>query len=102
MGPSRRRPAQGIAGMTTDEAIALANRAAARAKPKQPERIAFNKLQGSATAGQLSAGVTALSKRFDGMGGTVADMQKQLDRARAGVALCADVMKITINTETMQ
>jgi len=35
------------------------------------------------------------------MSGRLADMQKHLDRARAGVALYADAMKITL-TETMQ
>jgi hypothetical protein len=82
--------------VTTAEALAIA----AQAKPKH--RQPLDKLQASTTAGQLSADVAVLSKRFDGMGGTVADIQKQIDLARAGVALCADVMKITINTETMQ
>jgi hypothetical protein len=88
--------------MTTEEAIALANRVAARAKPKQPERIAFNKLQGVAAAERLTAGAAALSKRYAGMGGTVADLQKQLDRARAGVALYANAYKINLNPETLQ
>ena len=61
----------------------------------------LDKLQTSTAAAQLSAGTAALSKRFDGIGGTVADMQKQLERARAGVALYADAMKINL-TETMQ
>ena len=60
------------------------------------------KLQGSTTAADLSAGVTALSKRYDAMGDSLADMQRQIDRARAGVVLCADVMKIHISTGTMQ
>ena len=81
--------------MTLQEALAIA----AQAKPKH--RQPLDKLQASTTAEQLSADVAVLSKRFDGMGGTVADMQKQLDRARAGVALFADVMKINL-TETMQ
>jgi uncharacterized protein YhaN len=83
--------------MTIQEALAVA----ALAKPKQPKRIAFDKLQSSTTVAQFSAGAEALNKRFDAMGGTVADMQKQIDRARAGVALCADVMKINL-TETMK
>jgi len=89
--------------VTTEEAIALANRVAARgAKPKQPERIAFNKLQGSTTTGQLTAGINTLNKRHDGMSGTITDLQKQLDRARAGVALYANAYKIKLTTETMQ
>ena len=81
--------------MTTAEALATA----AQAKPKH--RQPLDKLQGSTTATQLSAGTATLNKRFDGMGSTVADIQKQLDRARAGIILCADVMNINI-TETMQ
>jgi hypothetical protein len=81
--------------MTTAEALATA----AQAKPKH--RQALDKLQGSTTAAQLSAGTATLNKRFDDMGSTVVDIQKQLDRARAGIALCADVMNINI-TETMQ
>lgn len=86
--------------MTLAEALEIAR----QAKPKQLVRIPMDKLQrGSSTAGQLSAGAAALSKRFDAMGVTSGDMQKQIDRARAGVALCADVMKITINIgETLQ
>jgi hypothetical protein len=82
--------------MTTEEAIALAN----RVKPLR--RASLDKLEAGTTAGQLTARVDALNKRWSGMSSTITDMQKQLDRARAGVALCADVMKITINTETMQ
>jgi hypothetical protein len=83
--------------MTTEEAIAIAN----KAKPKP--RVAMDKLQRGSAVAQFAADVAALSKGFDRMGGTVADMQKQIDRARAGVALCADVMKITINIgETLQ
>jgi hypothetical protein len=81
--------------MTLAEAFKIAE----QAKPKR--RQVLDKLHGTAAAGQFSADVAALSKRFDAMGGTVADMQKQIDRARAGVALCADVMKINL-TETMQ
>jgi hypothetical protein len=81
--------------MTLQEALAIA--AAAKPNRRQP----LDKLQASTIAGQLSSGVTALSKRFDGMGGTVTDIQKQIDRARAGIALCADVMKINL-TETIQ
>jgi hypothetical protein len=76
--------------MTTAEALAIA----AQAKPKH--RQPLDKLQGSNAAAQIAVGVAALNKRFDAMGGTVADMQKQIDRARAGVALCADVMKTAI------
>ena len=81
--------------MTLKEAIAIA----AQAKPKH--RQPLDKLQGTVTVEQFSAGVTALAKSYDVMGHRVADMQKQLDRARAGVALCADAMNINI-TETMQ
>jgi hypothetical protein len=81
--------------MTTDEALAIA----AQAKPKH--RQPLDKLHDSATAAQLSAGTAALNKRFDGMSGTVADIQNQIDRARAGVTLFADAMKINL-TETMQ
>jgi uncharacterized protein YhaN len=80
--------------MTTAEALAIA----AQAKPKH--RQPLDKLAGT-TVAQLSAETDALNKRFDGMGGTAADIQKQLDRARAGVALFADVMKINL-METMQ
>jgi hypothetical protein len=81
--------------MTLQEALAIA----AQAKPKH--RQPLDKLQGTVTVAQFSAGVTELSKSYDRMSGTVADMQKQLDRARAGVDLCADAMNINI-TETMQ
>ncbi len=81
--------------MNLQEALAVA----AQAKPKH--RQPLDKLQACTTAAQLSAGAATLNKHFDGRGGTVADMQKQIDRARAGVALCADVMKINL-TETMQ
>jgi hypothetical protein len=81
--------------MTTAEAITIA----AQVYPKHREPL--DKLQGAAIAYQLKAGATALNKRFDGIGGTVADMQKQIDRARAGVKLFAEAMKINL-TETMQ
>ena len=81
--------------MTTAEALAVA----ALAKPKH--RQPLDKLHASTTAGQLSADVAVLSKRFDGMGGTVADMQKQIDRARAGVDLYANAFKINLS-ETLQ
>jgi hypothetical protein len=82
--------------MTLQEALAIA--AQARPKHRQP----LDKLQTGISADQIAAGVTALNKSYDAMGGTVAEMQKQLDRARAGVALVADVMNINITTETMQ
>jgi hypothetical protein len=66
--------------MTTAEALAIA----ATVMPLR--RPSLDKL-GSATAGQISAGTEALSKRFDGIAVTCADMQKEIDRARAGVAL---------------
>jgi hypothetical protein len=84
--------------MTTDEAIAIA----AQAKPirRQP----LDKLGGTnANAAAAAAHIETLKKRFDVMGGTVAEMQKQLDRAKAGVALFMDVMKIKpANLETLQ
>ena len=81
--------------MTTAEALAIA----AQAKPKHQQPL--DKLQGSTTGAQPSAGLEALSKSYNAMGSTLADMQKQLDRARAGVTLYANAMKINL-TETMQ
>jgi len=81
--------------MTLAEALAIA----AHAKPEH--RQPLDKLQGSTTGAQLSAGLEALSKSYNAMGGTLADMQKQLDRARAGVTLYANAIKINL-TETMQ
>jgi hypothetical protein len=65
--------------MTTVEALVIA----AQAKPKH--RQPLDKLHASTTAAQLSAGADALNKRFDGMGGTVADMRKQFDQIAADV-----------------
>ncbi len=81
--------------MTLQEALAIAR----DAKPLR--RASLDKLQSSTSAAQFSTDVTALAKSFDVIGGTVAEMQKQLDRARAGIARCADAMNINI-TETMQ
>ena len=81
--------------MTLAEAFKIAE----QAKPEH--RQPLDKLHGTAATAQFSAGAAALNRRLDAMGGTVADMQKQIDWARAGVALCADVMKINL-TETMQ
>jgi len=67
--------------MTLQEALEIA----ARAKPKQPERIAFNKLQSSVTAGQLSVGANTLNKSFDAMGGTLAKARAQVDQIAADV-----------------
>jgi len=79
--------------MTLAEALAVAR----TAKPLR--RVSLDKLQ---SADQIALGAAALAKTYEEMGGTVAEMQKQLDRARAGVALVADVMNINITTETMQ
>ena len=81
--------------MKIEAAIAIA----AQAKPKH--RQPLSKRQASIVAKRLSVGAAELNKRYDAMGGSVAEIQKQLDRARAGIALCADVMKINL-TETMQ
>ncbi len=63
--------------MTLAEALAIA----AQANPKH--RRPLDKLQGSAAVADVSAGVTALTKNYAVMGGTVAEMQKRLDQARA-------------------
>jgi hypothetical protein len=81
--------------MTTAEALAIA------AKAKPTHRQPIDKLQTAISADQFATGVTALSKSYDAVGGTLADMLKQLERARAGVALYADAMNINL-TETMQ
>jgi hypothetical protein len=69
--------------VTLAEAIAFAEEVkSSRHKPSA--RTAFNKLQGSATAvDRFAAGVVALSKSYDAMGGTVAGMQKRIDQMRA-------------------
>jgi hypothetical protein len=78
--------------MTTAEALAVA----AQAKPKHGRPL--DKLQGI-----TAAHFGALQKSFDVMGHAAMDMQKQLDRAQAGVALFMDVMKIKpANLETLQ
>jgi hypothetical protein len=63
--------------MKTEEALAIA----AQAKPirRQP----LDKLHDSAA--DIAAGVTALAKRFDVMGGTIVEMQKRIDQAAADV-----------------
>ena len=81
--------------MTLQEALAIA----AQAKPKH--RQPLTKRQASTIAKRLSAGTDTLHKSFDAMTGTLTDLQKQLDRARAGVTLYANAMKINL-TETMQ
>jgi hypothetical protein len=81
--------------MTLQEALAIA----AQAKPRH--RQPLTKRQASTIAKRLSAGTDTLNKRFNDMGGALADMQKQLDRARAGVTLYANAMKINLG-ETMQ
>jgi hypothetical protein len=79
--------------------LADALRIAEQVNPKHRQR--FNKLQTGISVGQFAADVAALSKSYGAMGGTVAVMQKQLNRARAGIALYADAMNIN-TTETMQ
>jgi hypothetical protein len=63
--------------MTLAEALAIA----AQAKPKH--RQPLDKLQGSTTVADVTAGGTALTKSYAALGGTVADMLKRLDQARA-------------------
>jgi hypothetical protein len=82
--------------MTLQEALAIA---AAQAKPKH--RQPLTKRQAGIITKRLSAGTDTLNKSYAAMGSTLADMQKQLDRARAGVNLYADAMMINL-TETMQ
>jgi hypothetical protein len=65
--------------MTLQEALAIAE----HAKPQQ--RQPLDKLQGSATAAQLSVGADTLNKSFDGMGGTLAKARGQLDQIAADV-----------------
>ena len=64
--------------MTTHEALMIA----AQAKPRR--RQPLDKLQGS-TAADLSAGVTALSKSFDALGGALTEAQAQLSQIAADV-----------------
>jgi capsule polysaccharide export protein KpsE/RkpR len=70
--------------MTLQEALAIAR----DAKPLR--RASLDKLQGSTTEAKLSTGVAQLSKRYDAMGGTVADMQKQLAQIEVGLARVED------------
>jgi len=65
--------------MTTNEALAIA----AQAKPTR--RKPLDKLVNATTAADVSAGVTALTKRFDAMRSTVAEMQTRIDQAVADV-----------------
>jgi hypothetical protein len=81
--------------MTIAEALAIADQA------KPIRRQPLDKLHDSSVA-NVATGVTELAKRFDIMGHTASDMQKQLDRAKAGVELFYDVMKITPYPETLQ
>jgi hypothetical protein len=64
--------------MTTHDALMIA----AQVKPKHQQPL--DKLQGI-TAADLSAGVTALSKSFDAMGGTLAKAKAQLSQIAADV-----------------
>jgi hypothetical protein len=86
---------QGASIMTTAEALAIAT----QAKPKH--RQPLTKLQASNIAKRLSAGTDTLNKSYTAMSSTLADTQKQLDGARAGVNLYASAMKINL-TETKQ
>jgi hypothetical protein len=65
--------------MTLSEALAIA----AQAKPLR--RASFDKLHRSFAAAQFMADVIALSKRYDVLGGTVADMQKRLNQIAADI-----------------
>jgi hypothetical protein len=85
--------------MTLQEALAIADAANVRRKPAVV-RNAMDKLAGT-TTGQLTAGINTLNKRHSGMSSAITDLQKELDRARAGVALFADAMKINL-METLQ
>jgi hypothetical protein len=66
--------------VTTSEALAIA----AQAKPIR--RQSLDKLQGSS----MAAAADALAKRYDAMGGTVTDIQKQIGRAQAAVEFVRD------------
>jgi hypothetical protein len=63
--------------MKIEEAIALANRI--KAKHRQP----LDKLQRSDALAKHVASVTALTKRYATLGGTVVNLQKCLDQIRA-------------------
>jgi hypothetical protein len=65
--------------MTLAEALAIA----AQVKPKHQQPL--DKLQGTVTVEQFSSGVTALSKSYAAMGGTVADLRKRVDHIAADV-----------------
>jgi hypothetical protein len=67
--------------MKIEEAIAIAN----KAKPRPKPRVAMDKLQGSVTAGQFTAGAASLAKRYDAMGETFSGLQKRLDQIAADV-----------------
>jgi len=68
--------------MTTEQAIDLANQI------KRPhQRRPLDKLT---TAADVSAGVTALNKRFEVLGGLVMDMQKRVDQIVADVEYLQD------------
>jgi hypothetical protein len=70
--------------MTLAEALQVASQA--RPKHQQP----LDKLRAGTTTDQITAGVVALAKSFGVITGTVAGMQDQLDRARAGIVLYED------------
>lgn len=65
--------------MNLTEALAIA----ANAKPAS--RKLLTKRQISTIRKRLSAGTTELTKRFDGLSGTVATMQKSLNQIAADV-----------------
>lgn len=68
--------------MTLQEALTIAE----QVQPKRP----LHKLQPGTTADHVAAGVAALNKRYDVMGGTVAGIQKQLTQIEAGIARVED------------
>jgi hypothetical protein len=65
--------------MTLHEALAIA----AQVKPQH--RQPLDKLQGSTTAGDLSGGVTALSKSYAAMGDSLSGVTAQLQKIAADV-----------------
>jgi hypothetical protein len=70
--------------MTTEEAIALANRVANRVKPLR--RVALDKLAGNARAQHVSD-VAALAKSYNRMGNSLSGMTAKLSKLAADVVL---------------
>jgi hypothetical protein len=70
--------------MTLTEAISLADEVQSR-RHRPVARVAFNKLQGSATTGDFSARAEALRKSRDRIGNGLSDMTMQLSKIAADV-----------------